>query len=139
MKANVNFIGWSNDSKINKLAAFMVDKKDERTALSKLGATRRSRNDALRFMHSHEKTQFFYTLMIQCENGSGKYQLGYIMFEDVRNKPYMKALDSMIIDANAMWLNEKNKGDIVECIMALGFIYQHGGSTNKSLEGIMDL
>eukprot|EP00972_Heterocapsa_arctica_P066672 9839337-Heterocapsa_arctica.AAC.1 len=46
----------------------------------------------------------------------------------------MKALESMITDANALWLNVKHKGDIVECI-----IYQHHGSTNKSLEGIMDL
>eukprot|EP00972_Heterocapsa_arctica_P014563 2145157-Heterocapsa_arctica.AAC.1 len=61
------------------------------------------------------------------------------MFEDLGNKAYMKSLDSMITDANALWLNMKHKGDVVECIMAVGCIYQHHGSNIKSLEGIMDL
>eukprot|EP00972_Heterocapsa_arctica_P063610 9387294-Heterocapsa_arctica.AAC.1 len=90
-------------------------------------------------MHSHEKTKHYHTLMVQTMNSTGAYQLGYIMFEDLGNKAYMKSLDSMITDANALWLNMKHKGDVVECIMALGFIYQHHGSTIKSLEGIMDL
>ncbi len=35
--------------------------------------------------------------------------------------------------------NMDYKVEMVESIMALGFIYQNTGSTNKSLEGIMEL
>eukprot|EP00972_Heterocapsa_arctica_P053049 7812295-Heterocapsa_arctica.AAC.1 len=64
-------------------------------------------------MHSREKTQHYYTLMVQTMNTAGAYQLGYIMFEDLGTKAYMKALESMITDANALWPNVKHKGDIV--------------------------
>eukprot|EP00972_Heterocapsa_arctica_P085080 12536473-Heterocapsa_arctica.AAC.1 len=47
------------------------------------------------------------------------------------------ALESCIKDAGAKWMNEGKKGDMAECIFALGYLYQ----TKKcqALEGIMDL
>eukprot|EP00972_Heterocapsa_arctica_P074936 11060041-Heterocapsa_arctica.AAC.1 len=64
----------------------MKDKKDERKALSKLGATRLTRMETLRFLHSKEKVQNYYTLMVQTKSSTGGTQLGYIMFEDLQNK-----------------------------------------------------
>eukprot|EP00972_Heterocapsa_arctica_P050069 7363113-Heterocapsa_arctica.AAC.1 len=113
------------------MAAIMSGKGVERTKLAKLGASRLTRGKMLHFMHSNEKMQHYYMLMVQTMNSVGVYQLGYIMFEDLGNEACMKTLDSIITDANALWLNMKHKGDIVECIMALGFIYQHHGTTNK--------
>eukprot|EP00972_Heterocapsa_arctica_P028271 4157503-Heterocapsa_arctica.AAC.1 len=117
MKKDPNYHNFSNEIKIEKMAAFMVDKKDERTTLSKLGASRLTRKEVLRFLHGKEKIQNYYTLMIQTTSSSGVFQLGYIMFEDLGNKSYMKALESNVTDPNALWLNPKHKGDVVECIM----------------------
>eukprot|EP00972_Heterocapsa_arctica_P048416 7139376-Heterocapsa_arctica.AAC.1 len=61
------------------------------------------------------------------------------MFEDLGNKAYTKALEANVTDPDVLWLNVKHKGDVVECIMAMGFIYQNSGSTNKVLEGIIEL
>eukprot|EP00972_Heterocapsa_arctica_P001113 155756-Heterocapsa_arctica.AAC.1 len=41
--------------KIAKLAGFMKNKREERKSLSKLGASRLSRKEALRFLRSKEK------------------------------------------------------------------------------------
>eukprot|EP00972_Heterocapsa_arctica_P092896 13700660-Heterocapsa_arctica.AAC.1 len=63
MKSEPNFHNYSNETKIDKMAAFMADKGAERTALAKLGASRLTRSELLHFMHSREKTQHYYTLM----------------------------------------------------------------------------
>eukprot|EP00972_Heterocapsa_arctica_P071319 10534820-Heterocapsa_arctica.AAC.1 len=60
------------------MAAIMADKALDRTKLAKLGASRPTRSKLLHFMHSREKTQHYYTLMVQTTNSAGAYQLGYI-------------------------------------------------------------
>eukprot|EP00972_Heterocapsa_arctica_P022440 3300923-Heterocapsa_arctica.AAC.1 len=62
----------------------MADKSEERKSLSKLGATRLSRNEALRFLASKEKCCNYYTLMVHDTDDSGAKQLGYIMYQDLR-------------------------------------------------------
>eukprot|EP00972_Heterocapsa_arctica_P068405 10108067-Heterocapsa_arctica.AAC.1 len=139
MKSEPNLHKFSVEAKIDRMVAIMADKGVERTKLAKLGASRLTRGELLQFMRSLEKTQNYYTLMVQTKNPAGAYQLGYIMFEDLGNKAYMNSLDPMLTNVNAQWLNQKHKGDVVECIMALGFMYQHHGSAIESLEGIMEL
>eukprot|EP00972_Heterocapsa_arctica_P062385 9196450-Heterocapsa_arctica.AAC.1 len=53
------------------------------------------------------------------------------------NRTYTMALESCIKDAGAMWMNEGKKGDMTECIFALGYLYQTKHC--QALEGIMDL
>ncbi len=53
------------------------------------------------------------------------------------NKAYAMALESCIQDAGALWMKEGKKGDMTECIFALGYIYQT--KSCQALEGIMDL
>eukprot|EP00972_Heterocapsa_arctica_P031237 4599902-Heterocapsa_arctica.AAC.1 len=60
------------------MAACMADKGSERTSLAKLGASRLTRTEMLHIMRSREKTQHYYTLMVQTMNAAGAYQLGYI-------------------------------------------------------------
>eukprot|EP00972_Heterocapsa_arctica_P045812 6762023-Heterocapsa_arctica.AAC.1 len=76
--------------------------------------------------------------MAQTIDIHGAKQLGYIMFEDLLNKAYAQFLD-FITDPKVAWLSTGIKGDIVESIMAMGFIWQNTGSTDKELEGIMEL
>eukprot|EP00972_Heterocapsa_arctica_P068544 10128267-Heterocapsa_arctica.AAC.1 len=45
MKKDRNYHNFNNETKIDKLAAFMIDKKEERTSLSKLGASRLTRKE----------------------------------------------------------------------------------------------
>eukprot|EP00972_Heterocapsa_arctica_P065195 9624948-Heterocapsa_arctica.AAC.1 len=61
------------------------------------------------------------------------------MFEDLQNKAYARDLDESVKDPEVRWLSVKNKGDIVESIMALGFIWQNTGSCDTELQGIMEL
>eukprot|EP00972_Heterocapsa_arctica_P094785 13978629-Heterocapsa_arctica.AAC.1 len=75
--------------------------------------------------------------MITCANGAKQNCLGYIMYEDMGNKPYVMPLESCIKDDGAVWLKEGKKGDLTECIFALGYVYQT--KSNQALEGIMDL
>eukprot|EP00972_Heterocapsa_arctica_P045724 6747226-Heterocapsa_arctica.AAC.1 len=50
LKASEGYSDLTRDQKLAKLAISMVDKSSQRKALSKLGATRLSRNDAIRFL-----------------------------------------------------------------------------------------
>eukprot|EP00972_Heterocapsa_arctica_P073463 10849947-Heterocapsa_arctica.AAC.1 len=86
MKKGHNFDKLTSADRIAILAAFMIEKKDERAALSKLGAVRLSRREAIRFLTSKRKIQDYYTLMVQTTTSTGIFQIGYIMFEDVGNK-----------------------------------------------------
>eukprot|EP00972_Heterocapsa_arctica_P104758 15438120-Heterocapsa_arctica.AAC.1 len=79
MRAHPSFMNWTIPEKIDRMCVFMANmSRAEREALSKLGAVRLSRKDALRFMHSHASTQYYYTIMITCANGARQYCLGYI-------------------------------------------------------------
>eukprot|EP00972_Heterocapsa_arctica_P013494 1987452-Heterocapsa_arctica.AAC.1 len=77
--------------------------------------------------------------MVQTTSSTGAHQLGYIMFEDLQNKVYARVLDENVKDPEVRRFSVKNKGDIVESIMALGFIWQNTGSCNTELLGIMEL
>eukprot|EP00972_Heterocapsa_arctica_P087761 12942512-Heterocapsa_arctica.AAC.1 len=59
------------------------------------------------------------------------------MYEDMGNKAYTMALESCIKDTGAMWMNQNKKGDMTECIFALGYLFQTKNC--QTLEGIMDL
>eukprot|EP00972_Heterocapsa_arctica_P080668 11888056-Heterocapsa_arctica.AAC.1 len=57
-----SFKNWTIPENIDMICAFMANmSRAERKHLSKLGAVRLSRRDALKFMHSHASTQHFYT------------------------------------------------------------------------------
>eukprot|EP00972_Heterocapsa_arctica_P067491 9961356-Heterocapsa_arctica.AAC.1 len=77
--------------------------------------------------------------MVQTTTSAGVFQIGYIMFEDMGNKMYTRVLEQNVQVPEVRWLSVKHKGDVVECIVAMGFIYQISGSTNKVLEGVMEL
>eukprot|EP00972_Heterocapsa_arctica_P054175 7984616-Heterocapsa_arctica.AAC.1 len=63
--------------------------------------------------------------------------LGYILYQQLDNKTYAAALVKSIENEEAIWLNENKKGLPMECILALGYLYQMGKCT--ALEGIMEL
>eukprot|EP00972_Heterocapsa_arctica_P000697 101280-Heterocapsa_arctica.AAC.1 len=106
----------------------MAAKSDQRKALSKLGAMRLSRKGALRFLKSKAKVGNYYTLMVQTTSSSGATPLGYIMFEDILNKAYARFLDENVDDPAVKYLSTGPKGDIIESILAMGFIWQNTGS-----------
>eukprot|EP00972_Heterocapsa_arctica_P065675 9692763-Heterocapsa_arctica.AAC.1 len=64
MKAYTQYKNWTIPQKVDKLCAFMAGLSAlERKELSKLGAVRLSRKQAINFMHSCISTQYIYTLM----------------------------------------------------------------------------
>eukprot|EP00972_Heterocapsa_arctica_P088512 13050017-Heterocapsa_arctica.AAC.1 len=111
--------------------------KVERKKLSRLGAVRISRKQAIRFVQSRSPTQQVYTLLAGYSMDGQENCLGYILYQDLGNKPYAKTLIKCIANEEAKWLKENNKGDLMECILALGYLYQTGKC--DALEGIMDL
>eukprot|EP00972_Heterocapsa_arctica_P114540 16442900-Heterocapsa_arctica.AAC.1 len=94
-KASCEYSNLSHHAKLSKLAVLMADTSEERKSLSKLGAARLSRNEALRFLASKEKFCNYYTLMVYDTDDSGAKQLGYIMYQDLSNKPYAAWLSSV--------------------------------------------
>eukprot|EP00972_Heterocapsa_arctica_P026444 3894870-Heterocapsa_arctica.AAC.1 len=68
--------------------------------------------------------------MVQTRGDTGINQDKYIMSEDLENKVYDNKLDKIY---RKLKRNKSNKEeDIVECIMAIGFIWQN---TDKFLSG----
>eukprot|EP00972_Heterocapsa_arctica_P016618 2452219-Heterocapsa_arctica.AAC.1 len=63
--------------------------------------------------------------------------MGYLVYEDMGNKAHAMALESCIKEEGAKWLREDKKGDLTECIFALGYVYQT--KSCQALEGIMEL
>eukprot|EP00972_Heterocapsa_arctica_P010427 1533792-Heterocapsa_arctica.AAC.1 len=66
--------------------------------------------------------------MVQTRGDTGIIQDEYIMFEDLGNKVYAIKLEKMYRKHKSNKPHHKEE-DIVECIMALGFIWQN---TDKS-------
>eukprot|EP00972_Heterocapsa_arctica_P044342 6546536-Heterocapsa_arctica.AAC.1 len=66
--------------------------------MSKLGAMRLSRKEAIIFLNSQEKVGNYFALMVQTMSGSGETQLGYIMFEIILNKEYAHFVDENVSD-----------------------------------------
>eukprot|EP00972_Heterocapsa_arctica_P114430 16442426-Heterocapsa_arctica.AAC.1 len=120
------------------MSAFMAYMpRTEPNMLSKLGAVRLSRKDANKFLKSQVSTQNYHAVMITYSNGTVHDCLGYLLYEDMGNKAYAMALKPCIQDEGALWLREDKKGDVMECIFALGYIYQTRAC--QALEGIMEL
>eukprot|EP00972_Heterocapsa_arctica_P086613 12768353-Heterocapsa_arctica.AAC.1 len=65
LKSEPDFQNMSVETKIDRMATIMSDKGVERTKLAKLGASRLTRSEMLHFIHSNEKTQHYYMLMVQ--------------------------------------------------------------------------
>eukprot|EP00972_Heterocapsa_arctica_P047548 7013452-Heterocapsa_arctica.AAC.1 len=75
--------------------------------------------------------------MIECKKDGQEDCLGYILYQQLDKKTYAATLVNILESNGAKWLTESKKGLLVECILALGFLYQMGRC--KALEGIMDL
>eukprot|EP00972_Heterocapsa_arctica_P009431 1388192-Heterocapsa_arctica.AAC.1 len=84
----------------------------ERKELSRMGAVRLSREQAINFVHSCLSTQYIYTLMIACNMDGQEDCLGYILYQDLGNKPYAAASIKCIKNTDALWLKESKKGDL---------------------------
>eukprot|EP00972_Heterocapsa_arctica_P019302 2849490-Heterocapsa_arctica.AAC.1 len=88
MKADTQYNNWTIPQKVDKLCACMASMSVlERKELSKLGAVRLSRKQAINFIHSCISTQYLYALMISCKVGDQDDCLGYILYENLGNKP----------------------------------------------------
>eukprot|EP00972_Heterocapsa_arctica_P109409 16110451-Heterocapsa_arctica.AAC.1 len=139
MMAHPQYTHYTVQKKIDEMSHFIAGMTwEERKELSKMGAVRLSRKEALKFVRGYKSSEFIYSLMMITKVGDQDDCVGYILYEDVGNQLYAVALKECIAPKHAaMWLGEEKKGDVVECIMALGYIYQTAGYMD--LEGIMDL
>eukprot|EP00972_Heterocapsa_arctica_P012112 1777130-Heterocapsa_arctica.AAC.1 len=62
MRADTQYKNWDIPEKIDRLSAFMAYMlRAERKSLSKLGAVRLSRKDAIKFLNSLVSTQNYHT------------------------------------------------------------------------------
>eukprot|EP00972_Heterocapsa_arctica_P016623 2452761-Heterocapsa_arctica.AAC.1 len=85
----------------------------ERKELSRLGAVRLSRNQAIKSVHSCSYTQVMYTLMVGCTVEGQEQCLGYILYQDLGNKRYAQVLRKCIESKDTKVMNEGKKGDLV--------------------------
>jgi hypothetical protein len=150
-KTRLEYSKLSHHDKLSALAVFLAVQPNERKSLSYHGATRLSRSEALRVLASKAPCCNYYTLMACNPDDSGTKHLGYIMYQDVGNQAYATWLNSVckvkVVSpedpANVVnQLNIEHKGDVVEAILGLGFIWQlsrKAGLDNTDLDGIMEL
>eukprot|EP00972_Heterocapsa_arctica_P000991 138536-Heterocapsa_arctica.AAC.1 len=96
-----------------------------------------SRKQAMEYMQANGSLKYIYTIMIEIRH-KGQYGcLGYVFFQQLDRKEYAKTLKNITTNDEVKWLQDTSKGMIVECILALGHLFQMGKC--KELEGIMDM
>eukprot|EP00972_Heterocapsa_arctica_P032440 4778985-Heterocapsa_arctica.AAC.1 len=135
---NVQYKHWTVPEKIDRPCANLMElsAKDGKE-LSKLGAVRIPRDRALFFVQSSRSTQEVWPTLVGCKLKGQENSLGYIVYKDLGNKRYKQALDKCLDATEPKGMGEEKTGDLVECIMGLGFLFQ----THKcdEMEGIMEL
>eukprot|EP00972_Heterocapsa_arctica_P087939 12967433-Heterocapsa_arctica.AAC.1 len=71
---------------------------------------------------------------MSCKIGAQENRLGYIAYKDMGNAKYKEVLDKY---APSQKLGQGKAGDLMECMLGMGFLYQTGKC--DKLEGIMEL
>jgi hypothetical protein len=125
--------------KIAFMAKGMASIKRERKKLATIGAVRISRRDAKDILKARDNMENFKVMMMKaldCANFNG---LGYVLYHKEDDEVMAWALDQFSTDAITNQLTTRHKAAIVECLMALGIIYQRNGSIDYELEGIMEI
>ena len=101
------------------LADALADKPTQRKSLSWLGAVRIQKDHALRSILGWESMNNFCIYIVKTPAG-----LAYIFYKDVGNFLMASWLDTLNTE-KANWLNQENKGDCVESMLALGWVYSN--------------
>eukprot|EP00972_Heterocapsa_arctica_P066611 9829484-Heterocapsa_arctica.AAC.1 len=109
----------------------------ERRNLGSMGAMRLSRKQAIDYMQTNGSLKYIFTMMIECKKSGQEDCLGYILFQQLDRNTYATTLTQIVKNNEIKWLSETKKGLLVECILALGHLYQMGKC--NELEGIMDM
>jgi hypothetical protein len=123
--------------RIDYMATGMTDIKKERKKLAKIGAYRISRKDGTDILKARDNMDFFSVMMMESQGSADFYGLGYVMYTKLADDVMAMALDQYITNTRTKHLTRRHKANIVECLMALGILYQRNGSVDKELEGIM--
>eukprot|EP00972_Heterocapsa_arctica_P116321 16452366-Heterocapsa_arctica.AAC.1 len=137
MKGSEQFKNWDAARKVDELCGFMAGvTTQERKLLGSMGAVRLSRKQAISYIHSAGSLEYIHTLMTECNVDGQEGCIGYILYEDLGKKVYGAALTNITQNDTVRWMNPSSKGGLVECILALGILYQK--KKCDALEGIMD-
>jgi hypothetical protein len=124
---------------IEFMANKMADIKLERKKLAEIGAYRITRKDASDILKGGGSMVGYEVMMMKSKDSANFYGRGYVMYQKMKEEELAAALDSFNIEMRTRLLTNKHKADIVECLMALGIIYQRSGSVEVQLEGIMPM
>jgi hypothetical protein len=146
-RRTIKFINMEVEEKIDLLMKFMAGHEAECKELGRCGAVRLSRREAQWLYHSEQKFHHYYVhLVISREyygtdiGPAGECGLGYVVYKNMRNAELAKALDQISTDQETKSLTAAGKADIVNGIMALGFLYQYVEFRRTNMmEGIMEL
>jgi hypothetical protein len=146
-RRTVEFIHMEVEEKIEHLMKFMAKHQAECRELGRCGAVRLSRREALELFNSELKFHHYYVhLVISPEyygtdiGPGGECGMGYVVYKNMRNAELAKTLDQIVTDQEMKSLTTAVKADIVNGIMALGFLYQYVEfATTNTMDGIMEL
>ena len=138
LKKHTEFMNWTIPKKIDKLYVILMTLGfAERKQLSKMGAVRITREHALVFAESSRPMSEVWPIMIGITIQGQKDCLGYMLYKDMGNKQYKAALGKCLAETEPKDMNQETTGDLVECILGLGYLYQTHKYTD--MEGIMEL
>eukprot|EP00972_Heterocapsa_arctica_P095578 14094992-Heterocapsa_arctica.AAC.1 len=104
--------------------------------LSKMGAVRMAKGEALELARAHSSTEGYHIRMVAVSKPM-ETVLAYAVYEEMGDKIYALALDICLQDTDTIWTSMRMKGILTRSILALGYLFQTGAC--DQLEGIMEL
>ncbi len=138
MKEDEKYNNLETIQQMDQLTSWMASmSRDERSSLAAMGMMRMSRKQALEYLSTGTNTEYIYTMFVTHKTAAQEDSLGYAFFEQVDRKDLGRLLQRITTNDELKWLEERKRGMVAECILAMGSIYQMEHC--PELEGIMDL
>eukprot|EP00972_Heterocapsa_arctica_P009671 1425675-Heterocapsa_arctica.AAC.1 len=102
-----------------------------------MGAIRMSQKQAKDYLKGQASLEFIHVTLMEVTTSGQKDCLGYVLYRQMDKNDYSKVLTKLTTNSSVQHLSPKSRGQVVECILGLGFVAQVKGC--KKLEGIMDM
>ncbi len=136
MKEQKDFKTTTVQEKIDKLSEGLAQMtQSEKKALASMGALRMSQIQAMEFLKGHTTLEYIHVTQVKVPGQAGG--TGYVLYKQLDNADYAKVLVKIANNTYVEPLTMKNKAQVLQCILGMGFVAQAKGC--KKLDGIMDL
>lgn len=111
---------------IKHVAVTLATLPDLRKKLSHMGAVRIQKDHAIRAVNNQESMNDYFIYIVKKEentkDGQTKTLKGFVFYKDLGNSIYSEYLNTLKVP-ETLWMSAENKGDIIETLLAMGWVY----------------